>query len=198
MNRKSRFMFSSSVQWKASNLNAGLICSMVMAHWTCKPHHCTMTAISEHTTYLWTGYNQGESNYGLFQGVISAITKFTWKKQVTGHFSNVNVSGKMWTRYCLSISQKQLVQLLNRSVLQTHDISTHMGARVVPQLVEVLCHKTGGFGFGLREVLGNSDVAYSFGPHSVALESTQPLTYMRRAGTQSWLLYHTNCAECQS
>jgi len=134
------------------NLNAGLTCSMQMRHWTCKPHHCTMTAISERTSYLWTWYNRAESNYGLFQG---AITKFTWKKQVTWDFGNVNIPDKIWTRYCLNIHQQQLVQLFNRTVLYKLDISMHTGAWVVPYLVEALLHKTGGSGFDFGRVLRN-------------------------------------------
>lgn len=165
-------MFSSSVQWKASNLNAGLTCSMVITHWTCKPHHCTMIAISEHTTYLWTGYNQAESNYGLFQG---AITKFTWKKQVTGHFGNVNVSGKIWTRYCLNISQKQLVELLNRSVLQKHDISMHTGGAGGVTVGWGTAPQDGRIpGSIYGSVVGNFHVTFTLCLQSVSLGSTQP------------------------
>jgi hypothetical protein len=49
-------------------------------------------------------------------------------------------------------------------------VSTKLNVRArVAQLVEELCHKTGGSGF-------NFQVADSFCPHSVALGSTQPRT----------------------
>lgn len=83
------------------NLNVGLTCSMQMRHWTCKPHYCSMIAISDRTSYLWNWYNRAESNYGLFQ---CAIMKFTWKKHVTRDFGNVNIPDKIRTRYCLNVS----------------------------------------------------------------------------------------------
>jgi len=74
--------------------------------------------------------------------------------------------------------QEQRVQLLNRTVLHKPHTAMHMGAWVVPRLVEALRHKTGGSGFDFRRVLGNFEVSYSFGPHSVALKSIQPQTEM--------------------
>jgi hypothetical protein len=158
------------------NLNAGLTCSMRMRQWTCKPYHCTMIGISERTSYPWTWYNRAESNNGIVHG---AITKFRWTKQVTRDFGNVNIPDKFWTRYCLNIWQQQLVQLLNWTVLNKQDICMHTAAWVVPQMVEALRHKTGGSGFDFRRVLGNFEVSYSFGPHSVALKSSRPQTEMR-------------------